>query len=37
MVDLVIDWLEAVKASQGDEVWLKWISALRNVTEGKVG
>lgn len=36
MVDLVIDWLGAIKASQGDEVWLKWISALRTVTEGKV-
>jgi len=36
MVDLVIDWLGSIKADQGDEVWLKWISALRTVTEGKV-
>ncbi|KAG8850824.1 hypothetical protein FRB91_008741 [Serendipita sp. 411] len=36
MIDLVMEWLPAIKEKQGVKTWLEWIGALRNVTEGKI-
>ncbi|KAG8834346.1 hypothetical protein FRC17_009114 [Serendipita sp. 399] len=36
MVDLVMDWLPSIKEKEGVKIWLEWIGALRNVTEGKI-
>lgn len=36
MTDLALEWMGAVRASEGEKVWLDWVAALRTVTEGKV-
>ncbi len=36
MVELVMDWLDAVREREGTEKWLELVETLRSVTEGKV-
>ncbi|THH02597.1 hypothetical protein EW026_g267 [Hermanssonia centrifuga] len=36
MVELVMDWLDAVREREGTEKWLELVETLRSVTEGKI-
>jgi len=36
MVDMVMDWLPAIKEKEPIKTWLEWVGTLRTVTEGKV-